>query len=135
MVSGLVSQEPVLHFEVVMVVMELDGMGSSLSSSRKDASRTWLKASGCSPGQLPLQHLDPVEDSVQVLLHLHQGLCVVQEDLFIFLHCCSGPGIVQIIRNQIQMHIIIHLFNYSFIHLFTHSENMCSEPTKYPALC
>lgn len=38
MVSGLVSQEPVLCSEVAMVVVVLGGMGSSSSSSRRDAS-------------------------------------------------------------------------------------------------
>lgn len=40
MVSGLVSQEPVLCSEVAMVVVVLGGMGSSSSSSRRDASGT-----------------------------------------------------------------------------------------------
>lgn len=38
MVSGLVSQEPVLCSEVAMVVVVLGGIGSSSSSSRRDAS-------------------------------------------------------------------------------------------------
>lgn len=46
MVSGLVSQEPVLCSEVAIVVVVLGGMGSSSSSSRRDASGTsggrWL---------------------------------------------------------------------------------------------
>lgn len=56
MVSGLVSQEPVLCSEVAIVVVMLGGMGSSSSSSRRDASgisggrwsRSWL--SHCDEG-------------------------------------------------------------------------------------